>query len=324
LEPVHACPFCGSSAIKVRYGEIQDFYFQADEGTFEYVRCQCCESVWLTNRPFGERLIRAYRNYYTREPSNSISRSASLKEALRAVYVRSRYGRSSGAAAALISGAAKLAGRDHIGTDHFYRFAPKVPARVLDYGCGNGDYLLRLQPVGYEVAGMEFDALLLDRLTEHGILVADVAEAGDVAWDGAFDHITLSHVLEHVPDPHDLLARLFRWLKPGGTLFVEVPNAKATGLTIFGRYWRGFEAPRHFALPSPSALVDGLRRAGFGEMQQYIGATVRERMWEASLQPIGTGEAEAAMARMLAADAIDRGNAELLTFVATKPRVSSK
>ena len=315
---MHACPFCGCISIAERFGDVEDFYFLADHGTFEYVRCAACESVWLTNRPYGERLMQAYRNYYTHEASASALPGASVKEALRSVYVRSRYGRGSGIPAAVISGIARLAGRDHIGTDHFFRFAPRVPARVLDYGCGSGDYLLRLLPLGYELAGVEFDAILLERLTERGIPVVDVADVDRVAWDASFDHITLSHVLEHVPDPHALLARLFRWLRPGGTLFLEVPNAKAVGLTIFGRYWRGFEAPRHFSLPSRSALDEALRRAGFGALRQYIGYSVRQRMWEASRLPSPSGDFPAIDSRMAAAEALDEANAEFLTFVATK------
>ena len=82
-------------------------------------------------------------------------------------------------------------------------------------------------------------------------------------WEGTFDHITLVHVLEHVPNPLDLLARLFAWLKPVGTLFVEPPNADATGPAILDQYWRGLEAPRHFALPTRGALTGALEHAGF-------------------------------------------------------------
>jgi SAM-dependent methyltransferase len=47
---------------------------------------------------------------------------------------------------------------------------------------------------------------------------------GDFA-PGEFDLITIFHVLEHVPDPRAALARLSAWLRPGGHLYVEVPNA---------------------------------------------------------------------------------------------------
>lgn len=42
-----------------------------------------------------------------------------------------------------------------------------------------------------------------------------------------FDTIVLGHVLEHVQDPVDILARARLWLKPGGRIFGAVPNARS-------------------------------------------------------------------------------------------------
>jgi 2-polyprenyl-3-methyl-5-hydroxy-6-metoxy-1,4-benzoquinol methylase len=42
-----------------------------------------------------------------------------------------------------------------------------------------------------------------------------------------FDTIVLGHVLEHVQDPAEILARARRWLKPGGRIFGAVPNARS-------------------------------------------------------------------------------------------------
>jgi len=47
-------------------------------------------------------------------------------------------------------------------------------------------------------------------------------EAGEL---GSFDLVTLNKVLEHVPDPAAMLARTRRFLRPGGTAYVEVPDA---------------------------------------------------------------------------------------------------
>lgn len=156
-------------------------------------------------------------------------------------------------------------------------------------------------------------------MARRGIQIENVATVAQQPWDGAFDHITLAHVLEHVPDPLGLLAEFFAWLKPGGTLFIEVPNADATGLAIFGRYWRGLEAPRHFTLPTQAALTGALIRAGFAIARQDVDPFVRGWMWEKSLSMCPKKEFAALKDAMHAAPPETPANAEFLTLVVRKP-----
>ena len=51
---------------------------------------------------------------------------------------------------------------------------------------------------------------------------AGALEAGD--WDAPFDAVVCADVLEHLPRPEELLARIRTWLRPGGTLLVSLPN----------------------------------------------------------------------------------------------------
>jgi SAM-dependent methyltransferase len=65
----------------------------------------------------------------------------------------------------------------------------------------------------------------------------DALSAG--GWEAPFDVVVCADVLEHLPRPEELLARIREWLAPGGTLFVSLPNvANVTvraGL-LFGRF----------------------------------------------------------------------------------------
>lgn len=54
----------------------------------------------------------------------------------------------------------------------------------------------------------------------------------EFVFTGKFKSIFLVHVLEHMDDPVVELARLGRWLSPGGSLFVLVPNADALSRQI--------------------------------------------------------------------------------------------
>ncbi len=83
-----------------------------------------------------------------------------------------------------------------------------------------------------------------------------------------FDLITLSHVIEHVHYPIDLLRACHRLLKPGGVLWLETPNIKSYGHRFYGRFWRGLEPPRHLVIFSPSGLFSILNDTGFVNIEQ--------------------------------------------------------
>ena len=96
---------------------------------------------------------------------------------------------------------------------------------VLDVGAGSGEFAYLMAQRGKSVTGIEpnrgyaeycRDELGLDIRTEH---LAD-----DLFEPGSFDLIRLNHVLEHLNDPVRYLRMIAAWLKPGGTLYVEVPN----------------------------------------------------------------------------------------------------
>ncbi|MFD0934452.1 class I SAM-dependent methyltransferase, partial [Methylobacterium trifolii] len=102
-------------------------------------------------------------------------------------------------------------------------------ARVVDFGCGSGEFLAAARARGCEAIGVEpgRDYAAYAR-KQHGVEVLDDAEDGRFPA-GHFDVISTHHVLEHLRDPADVMERLARWLKPDGVLYAAVPNMAATG-----------------------------------------------------------------------------------------------
>ena len=319
LETVAQCLFCGSGDAKPACDGVRDLYFEADPGEFTYLECTNCGSLWLKQRPVGPRLTNAYSAYYTHAAPRPEVKYGGLRGLRWSSFAKTRFAASSSIIDKLIARAAEGLGGDNSYIEAVHRFAPKAPAKILDYGCGSGEYLLRMQPFGYELYGTEYDPHLLEGLSHLGIKIEDVTTIEEERWQGEFDHITLSHVLEHVPDPVDLLARLFSWLKPGGTLFVEVPSAGATGLEIFGALWRGLEAPRHFSIPSKNATVAALNKCGFDIELQHISPTARPLVWDITLENAPKDEVTRLRADVEAAPEETLANAEFLTFLARKP-----
>lgn len=319
LEQVDGCPFCTSDRYEDSYRNARDIFFKSDPGAFDFARCRSCSSLWLKQRPAGERLLNAYAQYYTHSAPRAKGRKGGVKEALRNAYAQSRFSNSARLSQRIAYRLISILGRDNSNVDLRYRFAPRAPSKLLDYGCGNGDYLLLMQPLGYALNGVEFDPQLLTNLSETGIEIEDAATVEDARWIDEFDHITLAHVIEHVPDPIALLQRLFRWLKPGGSLFIEVPNANATGLAIFHGNWRGLEVPRHFALPTRQALAAACEGAGFLIEMQHINRSARQWVWQESLESCDPNIRCELMKAMEQADVENADNAEFITLLVRKP-----
>ena len=98
---------------------------------------------------------------------------------------------------------------------------------VLDIGSNRGDFihwLLGIRP-GAAITAIEPDASVVSTYQDLPQVALDIARFEDVALPAeSFDLIHCSHTLEHAASASAMLARIYRSLKPGGRLFLEVPN----------------------------------------------------------------------------------------------------
>lgn len=118
------------------------------------------------------------------------------------------------------------AGRVALGRLRVAALLAAPPARVLDCGAGGGEFSYLLTSRGYRFTGIEpNDGYREYARAEYGVDVRPGTLDDNEFAAGEFDLITMFHVLEHVPDPAAALARLTGWLRPGGHLYLEVPNA---------------------------------------------------------------------------------------------------
>lgn len=101
----------------------------------------------------------------------------------------------------------------------------RVP-HVLDVGCGTGAVLTQhLGKAGYDVLGIDTDATSIavaQSEFQSSNLKFQSATLREVS--GIYEAVVLSEVLEHVADPHSLLAMTRKLLEPEGLLIVTVPN----------------------------------------------------------------------------------------------------
>lgn len=199
----------------------------------------------------------------------------------------------------------------------------KEPGRLLDVGCGKGEFLAEARKRGWAVSGVEpseglcayaRSAYSLD--VRHGTL-----DQVRPAEPGSLDAVTLNHVLEHVDRPQALLSAIRPLLKPDGILFVEVPNCDSYLLRAADLYFRlkglawssrlsPLHPPFHRFGYTEASLRFALEKAGFvtAAVETFSG---RGRGYG------GNHRSPAAFLRGAASAAFDLlGNRELLAAVA--------
>lgn len=118
----------------------------------------------------------------------------------------------------------------------------QTPApKLLDYGCGTGDFLVRANALGYQAEGYEPNEKAADILTKKGINTIKSIQNIDYQYD----IITLWHVLEHIKDPKSILTSIIEHLKPGGLLLIAIPNYESWDAHHYNSYWAALDTPRH-------------------------------------------------------------------------------
>jgi SAM-dependent methyltransferase len=141
------------------------------------------------------------------------------------------------------------------------------PGRLLDVGCGPGDFVLLAQKAGWHARGIEVSNTQVEYARSHGADVTLVPDFTAYQCEETYDVITFNHVLEHVPEPKAYLMRAIHLLGPQGILLIAVPNYGGVSRRIFQQYWTHLDLPRHIFHYNPTNLTRMLRQLGCDVLQ---------------------------------------------------------
>jgi 2-polyprenyl-3-methyl-5-hydroxy-6-metoxy-1,4-benzoquinol methylase len=262
------CALCGNRG-EVIHRHQRDRLFGA-AGSWNFRRCadRGCGLIWLDPLPSAEELKAAYRSYYTHAQTHSERRGflGKLLTKMEQEYWSAEFGYSRGrpSPGRFLGQLLKLFPLRRRAADGAVRHLRAVPQGcLLDVGCGSGEWLLSMRKRGWKVFGTDFDQQAVDLAAGSGLDVRCGTLADLNFAPESFDAITLSHVIEHVPDPTGTLAECGRLLKPGGQLVIYTPNGASLSHRAFKGNWRGLEPPRHLQIFSAQSLRRVLEQAGF-------------------------------------------------------------
>lgn len=236
------CPLCfGGTAPAGIVGH--DFLFRTTDKAFHLNSCAACACLFIAPMP-SEAEIRSF--YPSRYWWNGESRG----------WIKAAEGRYRRAA---------LAGHVRFMEQCAGSFGrPARDVRILDVGCGSATLLGLLRAKGYQVQGLDTsEEASRIAWAESGVSVRVGALPEPELPSGAFDVISLFHVMEHVPNPRSVLAEVHRLLAPSGRLVIQVPNIDSLQFRLFGARWYGLDIPRHLIDYSYRSLQSLLETAGF-------------------------------------------------------------
>lgn len=272
-QPCPACYLCGVQGTSL-YEGLKDRLFGAP-GKWNLKKCQNpeCGLLWLDPMPVEEDIGKAYQNYYTHQDTIHISNTWP-RRAYRSVeegYLGHKYGYKAESLTKwkhLLGILIYLHPARRSGLDFKVMCQPiQHGGLLLDIGCGSGSMLKLMQSLGCCVEGVDIDPLAVENAKSKGLKVR-LGKIEDLMYpDNHFDVITMSHIIEHVQDPLQLLRECHRILKLSGHLIVVTPNSESLGHRIFKINWRELDPPRHLHIFTPSSLHQLAKRAGFPKIK---------------------------------------------------------
>ncbi len=143
---------------------------------------------------------------------------------------------------------------------------PAAGDAALDIGCSMGYVLEAARALGLEPVGTDVSEFAARFCREHGFEARQGSMTALPFAAARFAVVTMKHVLEHTPDPRAALREVRRVLRPGGALFIAVPDpryGRAVRNPLRSRHYGPRRSKQHFIYYTPGTLARLLAEEGF-------------------------------------------------------------
>ncbi len=214
LESVTTCPICKGNTFEP-FNRCIDFTTSKEE--FAIIRCKRCNLLITSPRPDSNSIGKYYQS------ENYISHTNSSKNLIDKIYKTVR----------------SFTLQWKLNLIQSY----KPSGKILDYGCGTGEFLNTCKTANWVCTGVEPSVAAREKASQltHLKIVGTLSQTDH----SKFDIITLWHVLEHVENLNEKLSELKSYLAEGGIIFIAVPNHESIDAKIYQSNWAAYDVPRH-------------------------------------------------------------------------------
>lgn len=220
-----ACPLCRRTDGTVAFVK----------NGFQHMRCSC-GMIYVPQVLKGEYLNYVYADPGYEEETHLSFRTEPRKSFIEAIYI------------------------DGVG---LLEKAGVRSGKMLDVGCSSGLFMEMAVRKGFAVQGIEPSEYAVNKAKELGLdVMQGYFEKGMFEKD-SYDIVVLWDVLEHCEEPGDILDAALEVLRPGGSFFLQVPNAMGLAPRIMRQDCNMFTGFGHINLFGPETLKRVLERSGF-------------------------------------------------------------
>lgn len=228
-ERAEPCPVCSAEQVRFLFSA-RNLHSLAPE-EYDLFSCRTCTHRYVYPLPEPDELARYYRRGYWSEMEEAGEIDAGVRRLL-----------------------ARLQ-QEHPG------------GRVLDVGCAAGRKAAVMRDMGLRVVGLEpYEEGCRLAWESHGLEVTCAYLQDADLPPESFDAVTFFDVIEHVNDPVGDLRAAYGLLKPGGTVYLKVPNMRSWQARLFGKWWAVLDPPRHLHHFTPKSLRQALLTTGFADI----------------------------------------------------------
>lgn len=210
------CPFCQSES-KDLYLKLKDYFLTQED--FEIYRCPHCGLLFTWPRP-DDNVI---GNYY--KSDDYLSHNESKKGLIPFIYNRVK--------------------RVNIKNKFTIATTAAKGNRMLDFGCGVGDFIFYAKQHGYEVSATDVSQNAREAAAHKLGTPLPSPEQVFAMPNQNFDIITMWHVLEHISDLRTQIFHLDRLLAPEGRLVIALPDYLSYDAQYYKDKWAAYDVPRH-------------------------------------------------------------------------------
>ena len=228
------CPICQYTEL-TEHLVVPDFY-QLKPGQFKLDRCTKCDHIFQNPQLNLEGLSFYYRDFYDGLGEQGMD---------------------------MVFGASETSYRQRVAMVR----AHGSPRRWLDVGGGHGHFALiakhLLPQTSFDVLDLSESVEIAEQRAwcDHGIrgLFTELAPT----LVGKYDGISMSHYLEHTPDPLAELDACAEVLDQGGMLMIEIPDPQSKVGRSLSRLWLPWFQPQHLHFMNTKNLSMALQKRGF-------------------------------------------------------------
>jgi SAM-dependent methyltransferase len=224
------CPLCQSTDSRT-FRQSKDRLKISDE-VFKLVKCADCQLVYQNPRVTPSTIGAFYSsNYWSSRPGrNAAKEDISRKKVTLKCQLLARH-------------------------------AP-IPGTLLELGSANGDFLIGMQNLGWDVHGVEVspDASEFSRKQGMDVFTGDLLGRPDNGT--RFDLIVLWAVLPHISNPLETMVYAAQLLAPNGKVVISGANIDGFASRAMGNKWGHLDQPRHYCMWTPVTITKLLKAAG--------------------------------------------------------------